>query len=34
LPPGHSVRFAIVDPATLEPLELAATGVVPEGTQP
>ncbi|WAH98702.1 5-oxoprolinase/urea amidolyase family protein [Arthrobacter sp. MMS18-M83] len=34
LPPGHSVRFTIVDPATLEPLELAATGVVPEGTQP
>lgn len=34
LPPGHSIRFTIVDPATLEPLELAATGVVPEGTQP
>ncbi|MCZ9884370.1 5-oxoprolinase subunit B/C family protein [Arthrobacter sp. B2a2-09] len=34
LPPGHSVRFTIVDPATLEPLELAAAGVVPEGTQP
>ncbi|MHC6223024.1 5-oxoprolinase subunit B/C family protein [Arthrobacter sp. MMS24-S77] len=34
LPPGHSVRFTIVDPATLEPLELAATGAVPEGTQP
>ena len=34
LPPGHRVRFTIVDPATLEPLEPAATGVVPEGTQP
>lgn len=34
LRPGHSVRFTIVDPATLEPLEPAATGVVPEGTQP
>ncbi|MGO4585085.1 5-oxoprolinase/urea amidolyase family protein [Arthrobacter sp. 2RAF6] len=34
LPPGHSVRFTIVDPATLEPLEPAATGAVPEGTQP
>ncbi|GAA3320180.1 5-oxoprolinase/urea amidolyase family protein [Arthrobacter ramosus] len=34
LPPGHRVRFTIVDPATLEPLEPAATGAVPEGTQP
>ncbi|MGM7776491.1 5-oxoprolinase/urea amidolyase family protein [Arthrobacter sp. KNU-44] len=34
LPPGHSVRFRIVDPATLEPLESAATGAVTEGNQP
>ncbi|BAS15134.1 kipI antagonist [Arthrobacter sp. Hiyo8] len=34
LPPGHSVRFTIVDPATLEPRETAVTGAVPEGTQP
>lgn len=34
LPPGHSVRFTIVDPATLEPLEVAVAGAVSEGTQP
>lgn len=34
LPPGHRVRFTIVDPATLEPLEPAASGAVSEGTQP
>ncbi|MBB6406528.1 5-oxoprolinase/urea amidolyase family protein [Arthrobacter sp. AZCC_0090] len=34
LPPGHSVRFTIVDPATLEPLEGAVAGAVSEGTQP
>ncbi|WP_284982811.1 5-oxoprolinase/urea amidolyase family protein [Arthrobacter sp. efr-133-TYG-118] len=34
LPPGHRVLFTIVDPATLEPLEPAATGAVSEGTQP
>ena len=34
LPPGHTVRFTIVDPATLEPLEPAASGAVSEGTQP
>ncbi|MGO4474068.1 5-oxoprolinase/urea amidolyase family protein [Arthrobacter sp. M-10] len=34
LPPGHTVRFTIVDPATLEPLEPAVAGAVSEGTQP
>ena len=34
LPPGHRVRFTIVDPATLQPLESAVTGAVPEGTKP
>jgi KipI family sensor histidine kinase inhibitor len=46
LPPGHRVRFAVVDPATLEPLEQsvapesvaplepAASGTASEGTQP
>ncbi|MFF2298928.1 5-oxoprolinase/urea amidolyase family protein [Arthrobacter sp. efr-133-R2A-120] len=34
LPPGHRVRFTIVDPATLEPHEPAVAGAVSEGTQP
>lgn len=31
LPPGSGVRFTIVDPATLEPLEPAASGAISEG---
>jgi KipI family sensor histidine kinase inhibitor len=34
LPPGHRVRFTLVNPATVEPLEFAATGAVTEGNQP
>jgi KipI family sensor histidine kinase inhibitor len=39
LPPGHRVRFTIVDPATLEPLvpavpAAAAAGATAEGNQP
>lgn len=39
LPPGHRVRFAVVDPGTLEPLvfpagEATASGTASEGTQP
>lgn len=37
LPPGHHVRFTLVDPETLEPLVFAdvtaATGATPEGIQ-
>ncbi|UZX01236.1 carboxyltransferase domain-containing protein [Arthrobacter sp. CDRTa11] len=31
LPPGCRVRFTMVDPATLEPLEPAASGIISEG---
>ncbi|WP_457964615.1 carboxyltransferase domain-containing protein [Arthrobacter sp. D1-29] len=31
LPPGCRVRFTLVDPATLEPLEPAASGIISEG---
>ncbi|WP_426997626.1 carboxyltransferase domain-containing protein [Pseudarthrobacter sp. N5] len=37
LPPGHLIRFTVVDPVTLQPLELtepAASGTDSEGTQP